>query len=283
MLSRILKIILLLAILCLATYLKINHEFTFSNKTNRNLDIGISIIMALVFLRLILELFSAWYSLNKRITKSDQRDNILVGLSNLFTILSTIIILLGLLSIFGLNPSQVFTSLSIVAAAIAVIAKEFFAELVIGVVNGFSNKVDVGDYIKSGIYNGVIEDIGLQKVTIINSDGKKIYLPNIKFHSEELINYTKMDSSFMTLDFQLSNEGIDFTRLEQTLIHALKKLDSFVDPSYHELKVKQITKESVDFKFKYILREVDMPNHNYVNGVLTKEIFSLLQNKKDQA
>jgi MscS family membrane protein len=278
MLRRILRIIGLLLIFGLSVNLKINHDFHFSAKTNRNLDIALSIIIALVFLRLILEFISAYYSLNKRVTKSKQKDNILVGLSNLFTILSSVIIVLGLLSIFGLNPSQVFTSLSIVAAAIAVIAKEFFSELLIGVINGFSNKFEVGDYIKSGMVHGLIEDIGLQKVTLINSDGKKIFIPNIKFHNEELVNYTKMDDQYMTLDFQLSHlESPDFSLIEKVLADSLLDLSSFVDTNFYELKVKLITKESIDFRLKYILKEIDMTNHQYVNSILLREIYKTIR------
>lgn len=277
-LRRIVSIISISIMLFIAIYFKMNYDFNFSSKANRNVDIGLSVIITLLFLRLILEALSAWYSLHKIVKKEAQKDNILVGLSNLFTIISSIVIILGFFSILGLKPSQVFTSLSIVAAAIAVVAKEFFSELIIGVMNGFSNKIDINDFIKVGNIYGTIEDIGLQKVTLVNSDGKKIYMSNIKFHNEDVVNYTKMDEKRMTLDFQLSQTNIHSIHiLEKALSEELSIMPDLVDITYYELKVMNITRESVDFRFKYMLNEIDIVKHQMVNSRLLKKIFTVIE------
>jgi MscS family membrane protein len=277
-LNRIVSIVGLAIFLIIAVYFKINHEFSFSPRANRNMDIVLSVVITLLFLRLILESISAWYSIHKIVNKDVQKDNILVGLSNLFTIVSSIVIILGFFSVLGLKPSQVFTSLSIVAAAIAVVAKEFFAELIIGVTNGFTNKIDIDDFIKVGNVYGTIEDLGLQKVTLVNSDGKKIYISNIKFHNEDVVNFTKMDEKRMTLDFQLSQTNVEsIAALEKALNEELALLPDLVDPTYHELRVTNITKESVDYRFKYMLNEIDIVKHQMVNSRLLKKIFSIIE------
>jgi hypothetical protein len=88
----------------------------------------LSISILLLLFRIIIDSIALWYKIDRKHGSGKLRDNLIVGLSNLFSIISVIAIILGMLSIFGLNPNEVFTSLSIVAAALAIISKDFIAE-----------------------------------------------------------------------------------------------------------------------------------------------------------
>jgi small-conductance mechanosensitive channel len=205
------------------------------------------------------------------------KDNLIVGLSNLFTIISIICLLLGILSILGLDLKEVFTSLSIFAAAIAIIFKEFISEVLIGVINGFSSKIEIDDYVE---YNGVkskIIDIGLQKITVLNDEDDIIYIPNTKFYNSEVINFTKRDLIKMSVDFQIETNKLDSVdHLERILIQSCQSMIPHIVPNTFLLKIKNISKDYIDFAFQYTLKEAKRDVHKEMKKLVLRTVASYI-------
>jgi small-conductance mechanosensitive channel len=198
-----------------------------------------------------------WYRIDKKSGTGKLRDNLIVGLSNLFNIIYVIALILAFLTIFGFNPKEVFTSLSIIAAAIAIIAKDFIVDIVIGLYNGFSTKIELDDYVKLGEYKGKITDIGLQKVTLQSDDDDIIYIPNQKFYNYEIINYTKKDIRTMSIEFSVAPKyKPNLNVLENLLNETLKDFANSIEENSPKLNVVNINSETIDFKYQYILKSV---------------------------
>jgi MscS family membrane protein len=252
--SRVLRILFLLVFLAISIYFRFVYDFSLPAGKLKISYILLSIIIMLLLFKVIIELLALWYKLDKKLGSGRMRDNIIVGLSNFFTIFSVVAIILGILAVFGLKPSQVFTSLSIVAAALAIISKEFISEIIIGIVNGFSNKIELDDYVKVGNHKGKIIDIGLQKVTLLSDDDDVIYIPNLKFYNEEIINYTKQDMQHTSIEFNIDPKHlVGYKELEAKLFDSIAEFKDEVDLNGCELKVIKVDKENIELKFEYKL------------------------------
>ena len=237
-------------------------------------------ILLLLF-RIIIDITALWYRIDKKHGSGLMRDNLIVGLSNLFTIFSVIAIILGLLSIFGLNPNEVFTSLSIFAAALAIISKDFIAEMIIGLYNGFSTKIELDDYIKIGELRGKIIDIGLQKVTLMNDDDDIIFIPNLRFYNSDVINYTKRDIRRMSVEFNVDPRYIgQGTAIEKALAQTLDEFKDYLEPNSHELKIMDIEKENIGLKFQYTLKSVSRDIQRQIRKKLMKRMLDLISENK---
>ena len=57
---------------------------------------------------------------------------------------------LSIFSLMGMPPARMFTSLSIVAAAIAILSKDFIADVISGMIISFSSEISIDDYVKFG-------------------------------------------------------------------------------------------------------------------------------------
>lgn len=279
--SRILKILLLLGLITLAVYWRFFHDFGSMSSQLRIIHTLLSIFIMLLLFRIIIDSIALWYKIDRKHGSGKLRDNLIVGLSNLFSIISVIAIGLGMLSIFGLNPSEVFTTLSIVAAALAIISKDFIAEIIVGLLNGFSSKIELDDYIKVGDQKGKIIDIGLQKVTLMSDDDDIIYIPNLKFYNADIINYTKRDIRRMSVEFRIDPKYMnDLTRIENVLAAVLMEYTEHVESGSHELKVVNIDKDNIELKFQYTLKSMSRDVQREIRKKIMRRLLESLTNGK---
>jgi len=109
-----------------------------------------------------------------------------------------------ILGFWGIDFKSLLTSLSIVAAAIAIISKDYVSGIISGIIISFSKEINIDDYVKIGDNTGKILEINLSKITLLNDDDDIIYIPNDKVYMSEIINYTKKEIKKVSIDFELS-------------------------------------------------------------------------------
>jgi small-conductance mechanosensitive channel len=280
--QRIFKILISIFILFVLVYLRANISI-FSGVSNKQVvKTVLSLLVVLVSLRTLIEVVILWYNLDNRPNKMWMKDNLIVGLSNLFTIIAIISLLLGILSILGLDLKEVFTSLSIFAAAIAIIFKEFISEIIIGVINGFSSKIEIDDYVEYNGEKGKIIDIGLQKITLLNDEDDIVYIPNTKFYNSEVVNFTKRDLIKMSVDFQVDVHKLESTEhLERILIQSCQIMNPYILANTFSLKVQKVTKDYIDYKFQYTLKEAQRDVQKEMKKIVLRSVSSYItKNRK---
>ena len=276
--TRLLKILALLGLLTLAVYWRFFFDFHEVTGRARIINTLLSISIMLLLFRIIIDGIALWYKIDRKHGSGKLRDNLIVGLSNLFSIISVIAIILGLLSMFGLNPNEVFTSLSIVAAALAIISKDFIAEIIVGLFNGFSTKIELDDYIKVGDQKGKIIDIGLQKVTLMNDDDDIIYIPNLRFYNADIINYTKRDIRRMSVEFHIDPRYIeDLPGIEAALAQTLSPYQPYLEEGSQELKVVNIEKDHIELKYQYTLKTLSRDVQREIRKKLMRTMMDSLK------
>lgn len=271
--TRITRLIIWLILMIVAIYFRF-YSVLYENAAKiKIIHTLLSLSIMLLGFRIIIDLLVILYKIDRKAQTQKMRDNLIVGISNLFSIFSVIAVGLGLLSILGLNPIEVFTSLSIVAAAIAIISKEFITEIIIGIYNGFSTKIELDDYVKVGEQRGKILDIGLQKITLQNDDDDMVYIPNLTFYNAQIINYTKKDLRKMSIEFTLDIKYIqDLEKLEVILCNGLDDYENYVEHSSGAIKIIEIGKDFIDLKFQYTLKQISRDIHRSIRKTALRSI-----------
>jgi len=190
--------------------------------------------------------------------KQHQADNVTVGLQNLYYLILAGLVILTIAALWNIDPIELFTSLSIVAAAIAIISKDFISEIISGMIITFSKEVAIGDYIRIGDQRGKVTDITLTKIALLNDDDDVIYLPNNKVYTSEIINYTRKEIRKVSIDFELNILAVKTVEeLEADLIDAISDYEAHIVPDSYNLKIVEIRKDSLDLKFQYVLRQIN--------------------------
>ncbi|MCA1753023.1 MAG: mechanosensitive ion channel family protein [Flavobacteriales bacterium] len=186
-----------------------------------------------------------------------------------------------LLSIFGVDPIEIITSLTIVAAAIAILTKEFMLDFISGIYLSFSHTFEVNDYVKIDNQKGKIVEISMFKVRILNDDDDSVIIPNSKVNFNEIINYTRRDVRLMTVDFQLSLQYLDsIEKLEKEIISSLATFNEYIEPKSYNLKVIEMKKDYLGLKFQYTLKLADMEMQRKIRKKTMREVFSFIVGRK---
>ena len=120
------------------------------------------------------------------------------------------------------------------------------------------------------------------KVKVLNDDDDIVIIPNTKVHYNEIINYTKRDARFMTVDFQIALKYIDtIEQLEKEIISSLKSFSQYIEPKTYNLKVVEMKTDYLDLKFQYTLKLVDMDMQRKIRKKTIREVFNFISSKKE--
>ena len=210
-----------------------------------------------------------------------KKDNVTIGLSNLFMMVIAIYAFISVFGMFGISLSHMFTSVSIVAAALAIISKDFIADVISGVVISFSKELNIDDYVKIGENKGKIIDINIAKTAMLNEDDDIIFLPNSTVFTSEIINFTKKQIKKTTIDFEVPTGSISSVEdLEEHLIRALTEYHTLIEPNSYLLRVINIKKDFIQLKFQYSLIQFSREMERMIKRKAVRHIVKYLQQHK---
>ncbi len=183
-----------------------------------------------------------------------KRDNLTAGIAHLSRILYGLLAGVLLLSFFSVSLKEAITSLSLIAAAIVLMTKDYVSNLINGMYMTLARIINIGDSVKIDEIKGKILDITLTNVHILNDDDDIVYIPNNKVFSSEIINYTRRELKRSNVDFEIDMQYAPETDwLEKEIIDSLGDLKELMQPDGMILKVQGIKHEFCSFKFQYIL------------------------------
>ncbi|MBC6995210.1 mechanosensitive ion channel [Neolewinella lacunae] len=218
--------------------------------------------------------FSRWYARQHRLNPN-QKANFQYGLDNIAKLLIGMGLIVSLFAFFGVDIHSLLTSLSIVAAAIAIISKDYISDFVVGIYFSFSKDFEINDYVKLGEHKGKITELQMLKIKILNDDDDSVVIPNGKIYNNEIINYTKRDIRLMSIDFQININNVgNIETLEDELIESLTMFGEFIESHSFNLKIVEMKKDSIDFKFQYTLKRLDQELQRQIRRKTVRQVFS---------
>ncbi|MBT8316810.1 MAG: mechanosensitive ion channel [Lutibacter sp.] len=220
-----------------------------------------------------------FYSKKNKIKKG-KKNNVHFGIENIANFTIGIGLLLTIISLFGVNPKELITSLTIVAAALAILSKEYIIDFLSGIYLSFSNTFEINDYVKIDNQKGKVVEINMLKVKILNDDDDTVIIPNSKVHYNEIINYTKRDARLMTVDFQIALKYIsNIEELEKEIILSLEGFSDYIEPQSYNLRVVEMKMDYLEVKFQYTLISVDMDLQRKIRKKTIREVFNFISSK----
>jgi small-conductance mechanosensitive channel len=240
----------------------------------RKTDVLVNFLIFLISLNTIIYLLAFFYRKRKKYARR-QNDNLIAGLNNLYYLIVSGGVLATLLLFLGFDLFTFFTSLSIFAAALAVLSKDYISNVVSGTLIAFSDEINIGDTVLIGGKKGKVTDITLSKFILLNDDDDYVILPNSTVFSNEIINYTRREIRKTSIDFEIDIKHMKkVEELETELIATLSEFHHLIRPDSYRLKIVEIRKDYVSLKFQYIL---DKPDRELERDIRRATIRKVLQ------
>jgi small-conductance mechanosensitive channel len=220
-----------------------------------------------------------WYAKHYQLKRTDKA-NFQYGINNIATVVLILGSIVYLFQLFGVDVKTLLTSMSIVAAAIAIITKEYIADFLVGLYFSFSKNFEINDYVKMGEFRGKIIELQIFKVRLLNDDDDSVLIPNSKIYNTEITNYTRYDLGLMSVDFELGVTNIStIEQLESDLISSLEDMMEFIQPSSFNLRIVEMRKDAVEMKFQYKLKQFDREMQRQIRKQTVRQVFNYIAAK----
>lgn len=272
-----------LAILAVLLFLKFRYPFFLEEKVAlpssvlSALYFYISTHLTISFIRLTL---AAVYL--KRRPGTTMGNNFLIGLNQIAGILNFIALVLAILFLFDIDPKEFFTSISIIAAAIAILFKDYITNIINGLIVMFSDYLSLNDYVSIGDHRGRIVDITLMNVHLLNDDDELIYIANNNIISSIIVNYTRKNQRKIIVEFSLPPHQIeDLNALEEELTLALDSFGEDLIAGSAQMRVVDVNSTAILLKFWVIVTRIDRRLDREIRRRLNSQIIKHLNQNRN--
>lgn len=214
-------------------------------------------------------IITAWIYLRK---SKDERihGNFLLGITWISNILNVVVFIISLMLAFDIRPLEFLTSLTIVAAAIAILSKDYVTNMINGLIIMFTDQFSLGDSIKIGEQKGIIEDINLLNLVLRNEEADKVIIPNTLILTSLVTNHHPGSQQKLTFNFELSlNQKLDINELENRIRKELLSSDKNFNSDSFKLELVSVEKDFIKLR---ALARTEKQNPNIMNDALKRAV-----------
>lgn len=207
--------------------------------------------------------------------------NFVLGIDRLSTLFNVLIGMITMMLVFGVRPLEFLTSITIVAAAIALLTKDYITNIVNGLIMMFSDQLEIGDKIKIGQSTGFIRDISLVNMELKGETGEIIIVPNTLVMTSEVVNYSKNNAHQVILDSEIPFYSvIQLNDLEKTLNGSLKEFAEYVYVDGAQLNVIERKPESIIVRYQFPIKSGEKMTERKVQKTINQALINWSNEKR---
>ncbi|MEN7549708.1 mechanosensitive ion channel domain-containing protein [Rapidithrix thailandica] len=220
------------------------------------------------------------YSKGRKI-RAGKKDNFILGISWIASILSFIFLVMAVFMFFKIDVKGLFTSLSIIAAAIAIISKDYISNMINGMLIMFADRISLNDYVKIEEHKGKIIDITLMHVHLMDDEDDLVYIPNNTVFSGEVINYTKRQINRINFEFQMAYKHMESVEvLEEYLNEALYPYKELIVHDSQNLRTVEIKSDLAILNYQYIIKKSNKEIETEIRKVIARKVIQYVSDKE---
>jgi small-conductance mechanosensitive channel len=131
------------------------------------------------------------------------RDHFVVTITQVAYLIAGILLFFILLLLFRVNIREFLTSMSLMAAALALVFKDYVSNALNGMIFMFSDSFTVGDTVRIGNQKGRIEGINLMNVQLRTDDDELVLISNNLVLQLVTVNYSKGSYHTIMVEFSV--------------------------------------------------------------------------------
>jgi len=189
----------------------------FFNTTGWKILLVISLLIVVSFIIKFL-----MKGLQRLLYKTTIDNSVVSFVVSILKIILWILLIFSCASILELSTSSLIVCLSSLALAIGLALKDSFANLTNGLFIIYNKSFKRGDHIRIDDIEGKVQNIKLLSTELITFDNRKLIIPNSKFTTESIVNYTALPTRRIDMKFSVAY-GLDMDYVEKVLLKTFEK------------------------------------------------------------
>jgi small conductance mechanosensitive channel len=217
----------------------------------RNLPlIGIALALAVVGIVLTFSLTSA----ARRGLERTKADPVAVDFTiRILRILGIILALLAAFALAGVQVGPALAGIGLAGLAVAFAVQSILENFIAGIILLVRRPFRAGDQIRTGDYEGTVQDIDLRVTRLIDYDGVLVLIPNVDVYTNPVINLTRRGKRRTVLSIGVDYRD-DHDAAREVIRGAVRAVEGVLDDPPPEVLLTELGESSVDFDVRYWTR-----------------------------
>ncbi len=209
-------------------------------------------------------------------TKSTVDDQLMPVIHRFSRIVVSIVGLLFIFTVWGIQIGPLLTSLGIAGIAIAFALQNTLGNIFGGMSIILDKSVRVGDVIKlDNETMGTVVDVGLRSTKIKTLDNELITIPNGKLADSKVLNYLHPDPT-LRVSVEFSTEyGSDVSKVRKVVLETLGKIPSILKKPEPAVVLTEMADSGLKFKALFWINSFEDKGPTKFNA--TEEIYNALR------
>jgi len=216
-------------------------------------DFSILLSRLLNSLVVVVTYFILWKITEKILKNSLKRFNVEKTLSNFLTnLVMTIISILALITIsiiFGINTASILASLGVFGLAIGFAAQDILSNVISGLFIFWDKPFVIDDLIEINDTYGKIDKITMRTTKVVTPDGKLLTIPNKDVVNNTVASYTNFPNLRLDIDFTVDGNE-DINKIRSLLFKLVEADNRFLKKPEPEV----VLNKSNDYNIELIFR-----------------------------
>ncbi|GGF19326.1 mechanosensitive ion channel family protein [Echinicola rosea] len=204
------------------------------------------------------------------------KSNFILGINHIAGILNVVVLIISMMFLLGIEPKEFFTSITIVAAAIALLSKDYITNMINGLIIMFSDQLTLGDTVKIGDQLGKIQDVTLLNMILVNEEADTVMIPNASILTSQVINYSRQHHKKLTFEFEMSlKPTLEITALEERLKEVAFSFDKAIVKNTFTLKTTEIKHQTVQLKCQFLMAVANKATEKDIRRSINQTIIEI--------
>ena len=207
--------------------------------------------------------------------RADSRTRTVLKLADSFVVYATgIVLVLGILYLFGVNTAALLASAGIVSIAVGMGAKDMVSDILAGLFLAMEGSVHMGDTVTIGSWKGRVTDMGI-RTTKITDDSQNVKILN-NSRISDVVNMSRK-KTFCVSELVLKR-SVSMAETEKMVEEALKAAAAEMPELYDSLQLEgihHISREDCTARLSYSCDET-------VRESVTKQLLAFIQQRVQQ-
>ncbi|MDD9867850.1 MAG: mechanosensitive ion channel [Candidatus Campbellbacteria bacterium] len=222
------------------------------------------------------------HTIHKTLMKSKQKGVTAIGkfMDATTTILIWIIAVLLILSNLGVNITSLVAGLGVGGLAIALSLRKVFEDLFSTFTIYADNIMEVGDYVKTGKHDGVVERIGLRATVIRDSQGKEVIIPNSDITGNATENSRNPKDRKITVAFYVGSATTQTKKLENISKILGESIDAIDGVDFISAGISDIDLHGILISVSYKINNKNLSNRVSLAEAVNVAILKSLESNK---
>lgn len=236
----------------------------------------IYVVIGIIIYTIIKSIINKTLIITKRNLKSHQKQRVKtvkILISNIVKYIIAVLILLAILSTFGINVKSILAGLGIGTAIIGLAFQDLAKDLIAGISIITEGQYEVGDTIEVEGFMGEVVFLGLKTTRIRDYKGATKIISNR--YMDKMINYS-LENSLAIVDISVAYEN-ETTEVEKVLNDLFKKLNGNIENAKGDIQLWGVNNLDDSAVVYRIAVETESMKHWQVERYLRKEIKNALE------